>query len=69
MALVGLGVGLLTAWGLTRVFATILYGVRPDDPATFGIVTLTLAGLALVASYVPAHRASRVDPMIALRRE
>ncbi len=69
MALVGLGMGLLTAWGLTRVFAAILYEVRPDDPATFGIVAITLTALALIASYVPAHRASRVDPMIALRRE
>jgi len=69
MALVGLALGVFAAWGLTRVFVTILYEVQPNDVPTFAIVTGGLAVLALVASYLPARRASRVDPMIALRRE
>ncbi len=69
MALVGLALGVFAAWGLTRVFITILYEVQPNDVPTFAVVTGGLAVLALVASYLPARRASRVDPMIALRRE
>ena len=69
IALVGLGVGLVTAWGLMRVLAAILYEVSANDPVTFGIVALVLAALAFVASYLPARRASRVDPLIALKHE
>jgi ABC-type antimicrobial peptide transport system permease subunit len=69
MALVGLAIGLLAAWGLTRVFVTILYEVQPNDVPTFALVTGGLALLAFVASYLPARRASRVDPLIALKRE
>jgi putative ABC transport system permease protein len=67
MALVGLAIGGVAAWAVTRVFVTILYQVQPHDAATFASVTGALVVLAFVASYLPARRASRVDPMVALR--
>jgi len=63
----GLLVGLAGASALTRFMSTLLHGVHPGDPATFAIVTALLVGVALLASWVPAWRASRVDPMSALR--
>jgi predicted permease len=69
MSLIGLGVGLVAAVSLTRLMSNMLYGVRPTDLLTFTAVSLLLAGIALLASYVPALRATRVDPMIALRNE
>ncbi|TAN24481.1 MAG: ABC transporter permease [Acidobacteria bacterium] len=68
-ALIGLGVGLLAAAGLARVLASVLYGVAPDDPRTFAAVAAMLAAVALLSCWVPAGRAARVDPAVALRQD
>ena len=69
LTLAGIALGMAGAWALTRLLAGGLYGVSPTDPATFVVVALLLAVVALVASYLPARRASRVDPLTALRYE
>ena len=66
---VGLVAGVAGAIGLTRVLATLLYDISPTDPLTFGAVTLALGAVAVAASYFPARRAARVDPIVALRQE
>jgi len=69
LGLIGLGVGLVAAVALTRVLRSQLFGVTPTDPLSFSVVSLLLLVVAVAASLVPAKRATRVDPMVALRSE
>jgi putative ABC transport system permease protein len=69
LALIGATAGVSAAFALTRLMGRLLYGVGPADPVTFAVVTAGLVGVGLAASYLPARRATRVDPLTALRSD
>jgi len=69
LALIGVGLGLAASFALTGLMTGLLFGVKPSDPQTFILVTAALLNVALAACWIPAHRATRVDPVVALRHE
>jgi hypothetical protein len=69
LVLTGVFIGLLGSFALTRVLTSVLFKVEPTDPLTFVTVTLSLCVVALLACYIPARRATRIDPMVALRKD
>jgi len=69
LALIGLAIGLVLGVASTRVMSSLLFGVSTVDPLTLSATSLLLLAVALLASYIPARRATKVDPMVALRYE
>jgi ABC-type antimicrobial peptide transport system permease subunit len=69
LAAIGMALGTIASFLAVRSAGTLLFGVTPRDPGTFAAMLVVLTGVALVAGYLPARRASRVDPMVALRTE
>lgn len=69
LTLIGIALGVAAGLGLTRLMTSLLFGVKPWDPIAFGAVVIVLSTIAVIAGYVPARRAMRVDPMVALRHE
>jgi ABC-type antimicrobial peptide transport system permease subunit len=69
LAVAGVVLGLVGAYGVTRLISSLLFGVEAQDPVVFAVISIVLAAVVLVATWVPAGQASRVDPMVALRGE
>ncbi len=69
LSVTGVAIGLTASLGVTSLLSNFLYGVRPYDPLTLVLVSVFLIGITILATYVPAHRAANVDPMVTLRRE
>lgn len=69
LALIGIGIGLAAALMLTRIMTRVLFGISSTDLTTFAAITLILAAVAFLASYLPARRATKVDPMVSMRSE
>jgi ABC-type lipoprotein release transport system permease subunit len=65
----GLAIGLVSAWASSRVMESMLFGITPNDPMTFAVVTGLLLAIATLASYFPARRAATTDPLVALRSQ
>jgi putative ABC transport system permease protein len=69
LTLVGVVIGLAASLALTRLMRSLLFGITPNDPVTFGLIGIVLVAVPLVACYIPARRATNVDPLVALRYE